>query len=560
MYAYICVIIFVLYPIFTSFPFITECFGTMCPALSLSRATTPLVLDQWETLLQGYTEGPYLFQGIREGFRLGVCPKSKTWSAKPSKRDHSVLQKLKEEVRKGRVLGPFATPPHPNLHTSPITAIEKKKRGTYRLIHNLSAPRGGSVNDAIPAHLKSVAYCYVQDVVQHILQSGAEGQYMCKLDIKEAFRIVPVHPEDWKWLGMQIDGSYYMDTTLPMGCSTSCAIFQSITRALCWMARQRMPGIAIFGYLDDFLIVSNSKDAADQHMTGFCELCHCLGIPLADEKTVGPTTRLTFLGIGIDTLVRRLFLDDEKIADALEKIRSFRLRRNQRRQQWQSLVGTLSFLSQVVLPGRAFMSRISSRLGSDRHWIHIDEDTKEDLQCWSEFIQSKMFKPFRMLDVTACPTIHIFTDASGSLGFGALSGEKWFYGAWGNSWWSQQNIMLLELYPIWLAIQLWRKSLRDACVMIHTDNQAVIPVLLKRSSRLRPVNRMLRDISLVSMQFNILINAVHIPGVDNRLADLLSRLQVDEFLLLAGDFVDPTPTTIPQNLQPSSYKNTLVHF
>lgn len=516
--------------------------------------------SQWEKRLKGYPEASYLIQGIETGFRLGICEGKKTWSARPSKVNGTVLSKLAEEVTKKRVLGPFPTPPLPNLHTSPITAIEKKKRGTFRLIHNLSAPRGGSVNDAIPDHLKSVNYCYVQDVVQHILQSGANGQYMSKLDIKEAFRIVPVHPMDWKWLGMHINGSYYIDTTLPMGCSTSCSIFQAITRALCWMARQRMPDITIFGYLDDFLIVSKDRDAALLHMEGFCELCDTLGIPLAGEKTVGPTTRLTFLGIGIDTLECRLFLDNDKRIDALEKIEDFMSRRNQRRLQWQSLVGTLSFLSQVVLPGRAFMSRISSKLGSTKHWIHVDEYTKDDLRSWAVFIKSEMFKPFRMLDVTAHPTIHIFTDASGSLGFGAIMGSSWFYGAWDDSWWSQQNIMLLELFPICLSIQLWGEGLRDACIMIHTDNQSVIPALLNRSSKLRSVNRLLRDISLASMQYNILIQAVHIPGVDNYLADLLSRLQVPTFHRLAGGIMNPAPTIIPRNLLPCNYKDTLTHF
>lgn len=510
--------------------------------------------------MQGYTEAPYVIQGIREGFRLGICVDQKTWSAKPSKRNDQVQERITDEVAKKRVLGPFPKPPIDDLHTSPITAIEKKKKGTFRLIHNLSAPRGGSVNDAIPDHLKSVSYCYVQDVVQHILQSQAKGQYMSKLDIREAFRIVPIHPSDWKWLGMRIDDTYYVDTALPMGCSTSCSIFQSITRSLCWMARQRMPDMTIFGYLDDFLIVSSDETAAVRHLEGFQHLCNILGVPLADEKTVGPTMRLTFLGIGIDTLQCTLFLDDDKRADAVAKIKSFMACRSQRRLQWQSLVGTLSFLSQVVLPGRAFMSRISGNLSSNKHWIHIDASTKEDLKSWVAFISSKMFKSFRMLNITAHPSIHIFTDASGSLGFGAIMGASWVFGAWGDDWWTQQNIMLLELFPIWLAIQIWSKRLANACVMIHTDNQAVVPAILNRTSKLHPVNRLLRDISLTSMRNNILLNVKHISGIDNYLADHLSRLQVSKFQRLVGDTMDDEPTEIPQNLLPLNCKHILIRF
>ena len=116
-----------------------------------------------------------------------------------------------------------------------------------------------------------------------------------------------------------------------------------------------MPDIAIFGYLDDFLIVSNNKRTALQHMANFQDLCSTLGVPLASDKTVGPATELTFLGIGINTLDRKLFLNKDKRIEVIEKIRRFLSKRSQPRIQWQSMVGTLSFLSQIVLPGRAFM-------------------------------------------------------------------------------------------------------------------------------------------------------------------------------------------------------------
>lgn len=524
------------------------------------HAVTPLIASQWERLLQGYDGAPYLTQGIKQGFRLGVNEDTNTWSAKPSNPDSTVMAKLSEEVEKSRILGPFHKRPIKNLHTSPISAIEKKRKGTFRLIHNLSAPRGGSVNDAIPEHLKSVNYCYVQDVVQYLLSSKRKNQYMSKVDIKEAFRIIPVHPSDWKWLGIQLQDAYYVDTTLPMGCSTSCAIFQSITRGLCWMARQNMQDIVIFGYLDDFLIISPDLNSAVQHLQGFQDLCSTLGVPLASEKTVGPTMQITFLGIGIDTFNSTLFLDEEKRQGAIEKLEEFVTKRSQRRIQWQSLVGTLSFLSQIVIPGRAFMSRISASLKSTNYWIHVDESTKEDIRSWITFIRSHMFKPFRMFDITIPPTLHIFTDASGSLGFGALMGSSWCFGAWDDEWWLNQNIMLLELYPIWLAIQIWGYQMRNTCVMFHTDNQALIPAIQNRKSKLRPINRILRDISLASMQFNFLIMVKHIPGVDNYMADHLSRLQVSAFRERAGPTMDEEPTAIPTNLLPLNYKDTLARF
>ena len=55
---------------------------------------------------------------------------------------------------------------------------------------------------------------------------GEETTFLAKVDIESAFRIIPVSPLDSPLLGFQWDGKYYMDAVLPMGCSSSCAIFE----------------------------------------------------------------------------------------------------------------------------------------------------------------------------------------------------------------------------------------------------------------------------------------------------------------------------------------------
>ena len=40
---------------------------------------------------------------------------------------------------------------------------------------------------------------------------------MAKLDIRSAYRIVPVHPQDRHLLGMMWDGKLYVDVALPFG-------------------------------------------------------------------------------------------------------------------------------------------------------------------------------------------------------------------------------------------------------------------------------------------------------------------------------------------------------
>ena len=57
---------------------------------------------------------------------------------------------LANEVRLGRVVGPFDSPPEQNLHISSFGVIPKKEQpGKWRFIVDLSLPQSHSVNDGI---------------------------------------------------------------------------------------------------------------------------------------------------------------------------------------------------------------------------------------------------------------------------------------------------------------------------------------------------------------------------------------------------------------------------
>ena len=131
----------------------------------------------------------------------------------------------------GRVLGPYKQveywdlPPVENLWVSLLGVMPKKNSSEYRLIHHLSYPEGESVNDAIPQELCSVCYTSFDEAVHrvHRCRIGAE---LVKCDIKSAFCILPVHPQDFDLLGFYFQCSYYIDRALPMGCSVLCAAFK----------------------------------------------------------------------------------------------------------------------------------------------------------------------------------------------------------------------------------------------------------------------------------------------------------------------------------------------
>ena len=57
-----------------------------------------------------------------------------------------------------------------------------------------------------------------------IIKAG-RGALMGKVDIKSAYRIIPVHPSDRHILGMFWQGGYYLDLALPFRLRSAPAIF-----------------------------------------------------------------------------------------------------------------------------------------------------------------------------------------------------------------------------------------------------------------------------------------------------------------------------------------------
>ena len=94
--------------------------------------------------------------------------------------------KLAKEIHAGRIIGPFDQPPLDNLRVSPLGVIPKKQPGEFRMIHHLSFPQGGSVNDFIPQEFCSVNYATVDNAV-HIIRRLGKGCAMAKTDVTSAF-------------------------------------------------------------------------------------------------------------------------------------------------------------------------------------------------------------------------------------------------------------------------------------------------------------------------------------------------------------------------------------
>ena len=306
-----------------------------------SQPLKNIKVDRLKILLSDYQVdlARYLIQGFTTGFSNPfLCrkfpfesPNLKSALANPK----AVALKLTKELEAGRIVGPFSCPPLPSFHFSPLCIVPKKDPSEFRLIHHLSYPRGSSVNDFIPEEFSCVHYATINNAIAIIKRIGA-GCFLAKTDIKSAFRIIPIHPNDYNLLEMKWDDKYYFERCLPMGCSTSRSIFEAFSSALEWVSTHRLNASAVLHILDDLLFIAPTRAQCAADLANFLRLCEHIRVPIAHEKTVGPETTLQFAGITLDSLNMDTRLPIEKLKNCNTLISQFYRKRTVTLKELQS--------------------------------------------------------------------------------------------------------------------------------------------------------------------------------------------------------------------------------
>ena len=427
------------------------------------KPATPLCLPAWRQALKDHPDKAfvhYILNGIAHGFHVGA---DRAVQFIPSFRNMpSVHQQplmvaahINEEVVAGRVLGPL--PPHlaKLTHTSAIGLIPKPHQlGRWRLIIDLSSPSGHSINDAISSDHCHMRYASVLDAARLIQQLGV-GTLLAKIDLKHAYRIVPVHPDDHPLLGLCWEDKVYIDTALPFGLRSAPKIFSALADALAWILEANGVSYQLH-YLDDFLLFGPpNQQTCAQALRRTIHVCQELGVPIAMHKTEGPAPKLPFLGILIDSIKMELSLPPEKVTHITAMILQWRERKGASKRELQSLIGTLSHAATVVPPGRTFLRRMIETMSIPKcqhHHVRLNAEFQSDIQWWACFLPQWNG---RAMFPQAQAAHSCWSDSSGSWGCGAVcTAGHWFQVEWPQSW-HRCHIAAKEMVPVVVATAIW---------------------------------------------------------------------------------------------------------
>jgi hypothetical protein len=312
------------------------------------------------------------------------------------KHGNSFTTTLQEWIEKGFVAGPFFSPPVTGFRANVLMAEEQKDK--VRPILNLSSPKGSSFNCnvdklRIPKTYQSSARLFGQT----LLKVGP-GAIMSKMDMRDAFKLVPARIRDLRLQGFSWLGAYFIDTQQIFGGSPSVANFDQVAETILniVLSETRISSAQVHRTLDDVACVAQPSTGECQEFTaGYRRICSELGVPLADncplrEKAFSNETQGTVLGVEFNTERLEWRLTGRKIAAVLEEISLMQRSGHSDLKQMEKLAGRLNHFAQMAQFMHIFkrtMNQFLSAFEEDYEiLLPVPEQFVKDLAIWAAVV------------------------------------------------------------------------------------------------------------------------------------------------------------------------------
>ena len=340
------------------------------------------------------------------------------------------------------------------------------------------------------------------------LQRFYGTKYITSLDLSNAFLQVPLQTESRKWTAFQFLGKVYQYTSVPFGTKNSQAAF---IRALERVFGDYEENGYLVTYVDDLLIHSATFEEHIIHVDEVLRKLTEAGFTINAAKCQFCKPEIKFLGhIISDQTVR-----PDK--DRIEAILAYPAPKTQK--QLRRFLGICNFHKQFIINYASYIEPLLTLLRKGNKWKWTGE-----LQQAFEILRSKFAESLWLVHPDENKGWIINTDASGKAIGSVLMQED---GDGGVNVISTTSRILKpaeqryttcekELLAIVDALQRFKIHIHGQKVILNTDNQA----LTFLNKCVITSNRVARWIAEIQ-QFDLEIR--HIKGVDNYLADILSR-------------------------------------
>ena len=443
-----------------------------------------------------------------------------------------------EDLAKGDSLGAYQPLVPGGADYLSRTRVHTQPNGKRRVVHNYRA-----INAAVKK--QSCRYEGVKDLPSLL----RPGDWLLSLDLSAAFWHVPLHRQAARYLSFhfalprcytnasgvrcptpQPPGSYLVDNyivverscaALPFGYTNSPLIFTKVVKVIA--KAMRKAGIRCLWFIDDALLALPSKARALEARDFIEELLRRSGFTKAPDKGQWVPARFLpdHLGYEISTAGPHglLRVPARRCTDISAAARDLlcRAARDARRVPTELLrrfIGKAASVIYAVRQARFWLRSLHDVCELYRGQSRLDRAALRDLQTWADFNVNSTANGTHLWPGE--PTRAIYTDASGSIGFGSVveappaarsrhgylfqrpnlpgnfatdaagggrQGARFSGGYWTDEERLLYHITLKELIAVRLGLLAHHEILRGCVVRLWEDNAAVVHIIANCTSR-----------------------------------------------------------------------------
>lgn len=471
-------------------------------------------LPEWKKI----TQEKWVLSVIKEGYKLEFLQKPPFQGIKSTQTNKKNADLLKAEINS--LIEKNAIEIVPRLETQSgfysTLFLVKKKSGKMRPVINLR-----------PLNRYLRKQHFKMETMTKVLNLVKQGDWSFSLDLSDAYLHIPIFPKHRKYLRFCVQGVVYQFKVLCFGPTSAPRVFTKIISVVAAYLRKR--GIRMTIYLDDWFTVNQQKKMLVQDQEEMINLLVRLGFIINVEKSeLTPTQEITYIGALFKLKQGYVYPTPERLQNL--KIAIIKLIQGQiSARHYLKILGLIASCLELIPNSRLFMRPIQmhvlqvwspSKMSLDFQ-IPCTPDLKCHLAWWLSTKNTMKGRPLTLSQTWVTVT----TDAS-KTGWGGHLNNKTIQGIWSNKF-KNNHINNLELEAVFLTIKHFCPLLMHKQVLIRSDNTTVVQYINKQGGT-KSMKLCLQTWKLWNFAVNnqMTLKAAHIAGVQNTLADKLSRIQV----------------------------------
>ncbi len=257
--------------------------------------------------------------------------------------------------------------------------------------------------------------------------------WFAAIDLKDAYFHVSILPRHRPFLRFAFEGRAYQYKVLPFRLALSPRVFTKVVEGA--LVPMREQGVRTLNYLDDWLILAQSREQLCEHRDLVLSHLSQLGLQVNWEKSkLAPVQRISFLGMELDSVEQSARLTEERAQSVLNCLNTFRGRTAVSLKLFQRLLGHMAAAAAVTPLGLLHMRPL-------QHWLHgrvprwawqcgtyrvaITPECRQTFSPWSDPMFLRAGVALEQVSQHAV----VFTDASAT-GWGATYNWQAVSGVW----------------------------------------------------------------------------------------------------------------------------------